>query len=46
MAQEKVIARAMPEGDIVGFEPPLGLNRKEADTVVAATLRAVTTVLG
>lgn len=44
--QDNVIARAMPQGDILGFAPPFCLNREEADQVVAATLRAVTTVLG
>ena len=46
LAQDKVIARAMPQGDILGFAPPFCLTPEEADTVVAATLRAVTTVLG
>ena len=46
MAQDKVIARAMPQGDIFGFAPPFCLSREEADVVVAATLRAVTAVLG
>jgi L-2,4-diaminobutyrate transaminase len=46
LAQDKVIGRAMPQGDILGFAPPFCLTREEADTVVAATLRAVTTVLG
>jgi L-2,4-diaminobutyrate transaminase len=46
LAQDKVIARAMPQGDILGFAPPFCLSRQEADTVVAATVRAVKTVLG
>ncbi len=46
LAQDKVIARAMPQGDILGFAPPFCLSREEADTVVAATKRAVQTVLG
>jgi L-2,4-diaminobutyrate transaminase len=45
LAQEKVIARAMPQGDILGFAPPLCLTREEADRIVDATLRAVKTVL-
>jgi L-2,4-diaminobutyrate transaminase len=45
LAQEKVIARAMPQGDILGFAPPLCLTREEADRIVEATLRAVKTVL-
>ena len=44
--QDKVIARAMPQGDILGFAPPFCLTRQEADTVVAATVKAVKTVLG
>lgn len=46
LEQDKVIARAMPQGDILGFAPPFCLTRQEADTVIAATLRAVTAVLG
>jgi len=38
---EGVIARAMPQGDILGFAPPLCLTREEADTIVAATSAAV-----
>ncbi|MBI1172632.1 aminotransferase class III-fold pyridoxal phosphate-dependent enzyme [bacterium] len=46
LAQDKVIARAMPQGDILGFAPPFCLTRAEADTIVAATARAVKMVLG
>ena len=46
LAQDKVIACAMPQGDILGFAPPFCLGREVADIVVAATLRAVTAVLG
>ncbi|WP_264212043.1 aspartate aminotransferase family protein [Leisingera thetidis] len=46
LEQDKVIARAMPQGDILGFAPPFCLSRAEADQVVAATLRAVRAVLG
>ncbi|MDN2568609.1 aspartate aminotransferase family protein [Aquibium sp. A9E412] len=45
LLEEGVIARAMPEGDILGFAPPLCLTRAEADTVVAATAKAVGKVL-
>ena len=38
---EGIIARAMPQGDILGFAPPLCLKREEADTIVAATVRAI-----
>ncbi|WP_299892560.1 aspartate aminotransferase family protein [uncultured Ruegeria sp.] len=44
--QDNVIARAMPQGDILGFAPPFCLSRNEADQVVAATARAVKAVLG
>ncbi len=43
---DKIIARAMPQGDILGFAPPFCISRAEVDTVVAATARAVRTVLG
>ena len=46
LEQDKVIARAMPQGDILGFAPPLCLSREEADQVVAATVKAVRSVLG
>ena len=46
LAQDKVIARAMPQGDILGFSPPFCLTRKEVDVIVVATTRAVKTVLG
>jgi L-2,4-diaminobutyrate transaminase len=36
-----VIARAMPQGDILGFAPPLCLTRAEADTIVMATRDAI-----
>ncbi|KPA21602.1 Taurine--pyruvate aminotransferase [Shimia sp. SK013] len=45
LEQDSVIARAMPQGDILGFAPPFCLTRAEADQVVAATVRAVTSVL-
>ena len=41
LLSEGVIARAMPQGDIIGFAPPLCLTRSEADTVVAAMRVAV-----
>ncbi|HPG22953.1 MAG TPA: aspartate aminotransferase family protein, partial [Amaricoccus sp.] len=38
---EGVIARAMPEGDIIGFAPPLCLTRDEADRIAGALAKAV-----
>ena len=46
MLERGVIARAMPQGDIIGFAPPLCLSRAEADTIVAATKDALTAVAG
>ena len=41
LAERGVIGRAMPQGDILGFAPPLCLTREEADIVVKATADAV-----
>jgi L-2,4-diaminobutyrate transaminase len=41
-----VIARAMPQGDIIGFAPPLCLSVSEADTIVGAMTESVKEVLG
>ncbi|TYB89411.1 aspartate aminotransferase family protein [Oceaniovalibus sp. ACAM 378] len=46
MAKQGVIARAMPQGDIIGYAPPFCLTREEADTVVSTTVGALKTVLG
>lgn len=40
-----VIARAMPQSDIIGFAPPLCLSVQEADMVVTATLNAIKEIL-
>ncbi len=44
LLEQGVIARAMPQGDILGFAPPLCLTRAEADQIVEATRRAVRAV--
>ena len=46
LEQNSVIARAMPQGDILGFAPPFCLTQNEADQIVGATVQAVTSVLG
>ncbi len=46
MLRRGVICRAMPQGDILGFAPPLCLTREEAEKIVSATAEAVKTVLG
>lgn len=45
MLSRGVIARAMPQGDIIGFAPPLCLSSDEADLIVAATRDAINEVL-
>ncbi len=37
----KIIARAMPQGDILGFAPPFCLSKPEADQIVDGVLAAV-----
>ncbi|UWR26453.1 aspartate aminotransferase family protein [Sulfitobacter sp. S223] len=46
MFERGVIARAMPQGDIIGFAPPFPLTREQADEVVGVTKAAVEEVLG
>ena len=46
LLKQGVIARAMPQGDIMGFAPPLCLTTDEADIIVAAMKTAVDEVLG
>ncbi|NLS06103.1 aspartate aminotransferase family protein [Rhizobium sp. P32RR-XVIII] len=46
LLKQGVIGRAMPQGDILGFAPPLCLTPEEADKVVAAVKEAVKGVLG
>ena len=41
MLERNVIARAMPQGDILGFAPPFCVSRSEIDRIVDATARAV-----
>jgi len=41
---EGLIARAMPNGDILGFAPPLIVTRQDVDTIVGLAKRAVDTV--
>jgi len=45
LAERGVLGRAMPQGDILGFAPPLCLAKDEADTVVKATIDAVHAIL-
>lgn len=45
LAERGVIGRAMPQGDILGFAPPLCLTKEEADIIVEKTVEAVNSVL-
>jgi L-2,4-diaminobutyrate transaminase len=44
LLERGVIGRAMPQGDILGFAPPLCLTREEADIIVAAAKDAVESI--
>jgi len=44
MAEHGVIARAMPQGDIIGFAPPLCITQEELDIVANVTHMAIKTV--
>lgn len=44
LLERGVIGRAMPQGGILGFAPPLCLTKDEADTIVTATKAAVESV--
>ncbi len=46
MLEKGVIARAMPQGDIIGLAPPLCISEAEIDQVVAALRHAVGKVFG
>jgi L-2,4-diaminobutyrate transaminase len=46
MLERGVIARAMPQGDILGFAPPFCLTEAEADEIAGKTKQAVEAVLG
>ena len=46
LLERGVIGRAMPQGDILGFAPPLCLTREEADIVVEKTADALNAVFG
>ncbi|MFD1343540.1 aspartate aminotransferase family protein [Litorisediminicola beolgyonensis] len=46
LLKEGVIARAMPQGDIIGFAPPFCLTEAEADEVAGKMAKAVAAVLG
>lgn len=46
MVRRGVIARAMPQGDIIGLAPPFCLTEAEADRIAETTAEALREVLG
>ena len=44
LQERGVIGRAMPQGDILGFAPPLCLTKAEADVIVDRTADAIADV--
>ncbi|MCL4674576.1 MAG: aminotransferase class III-fold pyridoxal phosphate-dependent enzyme [Pararhodobacter sp.] len=46
MLKRGVIARAMPQADLVGLAPPLCLTTAEADRITAVTAEAIREILG
>jgi len=46
MAKHGVIARAMPQGEIIGFAPPLCITPAEVDKVADVTAQALEDVTG
>ena len=45
LAENGVIGRAMPQGDILGFAPPFCLTRAQVDEIVAQTVKAVHAII-
>ncbi len=41
MAERGVIARAMPESQVIGYAPPLCLSTEEADTIISVTRESI-----
>jgi L-2,4-diaminobutyrate transaminase len=46
LLDQSIIARAMPQGDIIGFAPPFVLTQQEADQVASGLAKAMKAVLG
>ncbi len=46
LAKHNIITRAMPQGDILGFSPPLCITKEEIGVVVDGVAKAITEVLG
>ena len=46
LLKHNIIARAMPQGDILGFAPPLSITTQEVDIVLDGVSKAIKEVLG
>ncbi|MGQ7844708.1 aspartate aminotransferase family protein [Granulosicoccus sp. 3-233] len=46
LLKHNIIARAMPQGDILGFAPPLSITTDEVDIVLDGVSKAIGEVLG
>lgn len=46
LLKHNIIARAMPQGDILGFAPPLSITTEEVDIVLDGVSKAIAEVLG
>ena len=46
LLKHNIIARAMPQGDILGFAPPLSITTEEVDIVLDGVSKAIKEVLG
>ena len=42
--QQNLIVRAMPNGDILGFAPPLNITKKEVDDIVSRNTKVLNSV--
>lgn len=46
LAKHDIIARANPQGDILGFSPPLCITKEKIDMVVDEVDKVITELLG
>ena len=42
--EQNFIARALPDGDTLGFAPPLNITKKEVDYIVTRTTKALNSI--
>ena len=44
-SKKKIIARAMPKSDILGFDSPLNITKKEVDDIVTITTKLLNSLV-